>query len=67
MQQGAHPASVPVNPPAAPPDPGKVYRCTCGCGQILFSMAPDGTMRMRCHKGEETTIAAVAQFGIVRR
>lgn len=47
--------------------PGQVFRCPCGCGQILFRLSGDGMKAiLRCNQGVETAIAAVAQLGIVR-
>ena len=48
--------------------PGQVYRCPCGCGQILFRLSGDGArIILRCGRGVETSVAAVAQLGVVRQ
>ena len=50
------------------PAPGQVFRCPCGCGQILFKLSGDGQrIVLRCNTtGTETQIAAVAQVGLLR-
>lgn len=36
---------------------GRVVRCHCGCGQVLFRSAPTGdSIIIRCNKGAETQV-----------